>query len=41
LFKEQILKTNTVTLTDPLMTRYIMRLEEAVGMLIHASIVSK
>lgn len=40
LFIEQIRKANTVTLTDPTMTRFIMRLKEAISLLIKASIES-
>lgn len=40
LFIEQIRKANTITLTDPTMTRFIMRLKEAISLLIKASIES-
>lgn len=40
LFIEQIRKANTVTITDPKMTRFIMRLKEAISLLIKASIES-
>jgi UDP-N-acetylglucosamine 4,6-dehydratase len=40
LFIEQIRKTNSVTITNPEMTRFIMRLQEAIGLLIKASIES-
>jgi len=38
LFIEQLKKTNKVTLTDPAMTRFLMRLPEAIALLIKASI---
>ncbi|HLN19072.1 MAG TPA: polysaccharide biosynthesis protein [Patescibacteria group bacterium] len=38
LFREQILKLNEVTITDDRMTRFLMRLEEAIGLLLFASI---
>jgi UDP-N-acetylglucosamine 4,6-dehydratase/5-epimerase len=38
LFIEQIKKTNKVTITDPTMTRFLMRLPEAIWLLIKASI---
>ena len=38
LFIEQIKKANTVTLTDPNMTRFIMSLKQAIGLLITASV---
>jgi FlaA1/EpsC-like NDP-sugar epimerase len=37
LFREQLLKLNMVTLTDPRMTRFLIRIEEAVDMLIQAT----
>jgi UDP-N-acetylglucosamine 4,6-dehydratase len=38
LFIEQLKKTNKVTITDPTMTRFLMRLPEAIELLIKASI---
>jgi UDP-N-acetylglucosamine 4,6-dehydratase/5-epimerase len=40
LFIEQIRKMNTVTITNPDMTRFIMRLHDAISLLIKASIES-
>jgi UDP-N-acetylglucosamine 4,6-dehydratase/5-epimerase len=37
LFKEQILRANEVTITDPAMTRYLMRLEEAISLIFKAT----
>ena len=37
LFIEQIKKANAVTLTDGSMTRFIMSLKQAIGLLITAS----
>ena len=37
LFKEQIAKANVVTITDERMTRFLMRVEEAVGLVLHAT----
>jgi UDP-N-acetylglucosamine 4,6-dehydratase/5-epimerase len=37
LFKEQILRANEITITDPAMTRYLMRLEEAISLIFKAS----
>jgi UDP-N-acetylglucosamine 4,6-dehydratase/5-epimerase len=41
LFKEQILKANEITITDDRMTRYLMRLEDAISLLFTAMIDSK
>lgn len=38
LFIEQLKKTNKVTITDPTMTRFLMRLPQAISLLIKASI---
>lgn len=38
LFIEQIKKSNKVTITDPSMTRFLMRLPEAISLLIKASV---
>lgn len=38
LFIEQLKKSNKVTITDPMMTRFLMRLPEAVTLLVKASI---
>jgi FlaA1/EpsC-like NDP-sugar epimerase len=37
LFKEQILRANEITITDPAMTRYLMRLEEAISLIFRAT----
>lgn len=37
LFKEQLRQLNEVTITDPEMTRFLMRVEEAIGLVIHAT----
>ncbi len=37
LFREQLLKLNMITLTDPRMTRFLIRIEEAVAMLIQVA----
>lgn len=36
LFKNQILKANEITITDKLMTRYFMRLQDAIGLIFKA-----
>jgi UDP-N-acetylglucosamine 4,6-dehydratase/5-epimerase len=36
LFKKQILENNTITLTDPHMTRYLMSTKEAIGLVFEA-----
>lgn len=38
LFKEQIRRNNEVTITDDRMTRFLMRVEEAIDLLLHAAI---
>lgn len=38
LFKEQLIKNNEVTITDPRMSRFFMRLEEAIGLVLHAAV---
>ncbi len=38
LFKEQILKLNEITLTHKEMTRFLFRLEEAIKLILHASL---
>lgn len=36
LFKKQILNNNAITITDPLMTRYLMSTKEAIGLIFNA-----
>jgi UDP-N-acetylglucosamine 4,6-dehydratase len=36
LFKKQILENNKITITDPLMTRYLMSTKEAIGLIFNA-----
>lgn len=36
LFKEQLARGNEITMTDPRMTRYLMRLQEAIGLIFRA-----
>jgi len=38
LFREQILKLNKITITDNRMTRFLMRVQEAIGLVLHATI---
>ena len=37
LFKKQILEKNEITITDPLMTRYLMSVKEAIGLVFKAA----